>query len=335
MNRKFSIISRIAAVIAASVAALTAAAFAEERRVVAVGDLHGDYDAFVSIARDAGLINKKGKWSGGDTILVQLGDIPDRGPDTLKIINHLKSLERAATKRGGKVIVLIGNHEAMNMTDDLRYVTAEEYAAFKTRNSSRMRERYFFEHRADLKARYGEELDLEAVRTRFEKDAPLGYIEHRLAWRPQGEIGKWVMKHDAVLKIGDSVFVHGGISDAYVGRSPDEINGAVRAALSGEGPADILTDEAGPLWHRGNAAPETDEGAAEVARALDALGASRIVIGHTPSLDGPKFLYGGKVIVVDTGNSAAYGGVRSWLEIKDGEASAHIVGAAPERERAQ
>src|SRR5687768_1332444 len=83
-------------------------------RIVAVGDLHGDFAVWTAIARDAGLIDAKGRWAGGTTILVQAGDITDRGPDSLKIIRQLQKLQKEAAGVGGKVIVLIGNHEAMN-----------------------------------------------------------------------------------------------------------------------------------------------------------------------------------------------------------------------------
>ena len=99
-------------------------------RIVAVGDLHGDYDAWEAIARGAGLVDAKGRWTGGKTTLVQLGDVPDRGPDSLKIIHQLMKLQREASRSGGKVIAMVGNHEAMNMTGDLRYVHPGEYRAF-------------------------------------------------------------------------------------------------------------------------------------------------------------------------------------------------------------
>ena len=47
-------------------------------RIVAIGDLHGDYGNYIEALRVAGLVDKKGKWSGGNTHLVQTGDIPDR-----------------------------------------------------------------------------------------------------------------------------------------------------------------------------------------------------------------------------------------------------------------
>src|SRR6476659_5608123 len=82
-------------------------------RIVAVGDLHGDFDSWRAIALDAGLINAKGKWTGGKTVLVQDGDVPNRGPDSKLIIDDLMRLEREAKKAGGAVVAIVGNHEAM------------------------------------------------------------------------------------------------------------------------------------------------------------------------------------------------------------------------------
>ena len=96
---------------AVALAAVPAPAAAQ--RIVAVGDLHGDYNVWLDIARNAGLIDAKNHWSGGKTILVQQGDVFDRGPDSLKIARHLKSLQKEAPKAGGKVIALLGNHEGL------------------------------------------------------------------------------------------------------------------------------------------------------------------------------------------------------------------------------
>ena len=91
-------------------------------RVVAIGDLHGDYGQYINVMQSAGLIDKGGKWSGGKTHLVQTGDITDRGDDSRKIIDHLVKLKKQAKKKGGYVHLLIGNHETMNVVGDLRYV---------------------------------------------------------------------------------------------------------------------------------------------------------------------------------------------------------------------
>jgi len=297
--------------------------------IVAVGDLHGDYDAYSAILSAAGLIDAKGKWSGGDAILVQLGDVPDRGPDTKKIVEHLMQLEKQAKRKGGRVVALVGNHEAMNVIADLRYVTAEEYAAFANAKSKKLRATFYKNNAAALATFYRKKdpaLTDAGVKTAFETDTPLGMLEHRAAWAPSGKFGAWVASHDAVVKIGDSLFVHGGISSAYAARTIAEINEAVRAALKA-GDGAILEDDAGPLWRRA-LATETPEGEADLAAALAAYGVRRIVIGHTPQLQGVKALYGGRVIAADTGASKSYGGTRSFVRIDASGVTANDNGVA-------
>ena len=77
-------------------------------RVVAIGDIHGDYANYIAVLEAAGLVDRKGKWSGGETHLVQVGDIPDRGPDTQEIIKHIRKLAKQAKRKGGRVHSLIG-----------------------------------------------------------------------------------------------------------------------------------------------------------------------------------------------------------------------------------
>lgn len=289
--------------------------------IVAIGDIHGDYDAYWTILTDADLIDKRGRWKGGETILVQTGDLPDRGPDTRKIIEHLMKLEKQAAKKGGKIIPLIGNHDAMNVTGDLRYVDPGEYEAFTGRTSKRLRDRFFDANKTLFEETYRQEnpeITDKDIRVKFETAYPLGYVEHRQAWAPTGPLGKWVASHDAVRIVGDTLFVHGGLSMAYTEQSIAEINDAVRAGLTGAGPDVIVTDENGPLWYRGNTS-ETPEGAVEIEAVLAAFGVSRLVVGHTPSIKGIRSLYDGRVIVIDTGSSAYYKGTRSFLRINGDE----------------
>jgi hypothetical protein len=295
------------------------AAADEPPSIFAVGDLHGDYDAFVAILNDADLIDARGRWSGGDAVLVQTGDIADRGPASRKIIEHLQRMEKQARRKGGDVIVLIGNHEAMNITGDLRYVSEGEYSAFVTRESDRFRERFFSDRFEELATRYRRDnpaIDDDTVLRRLREDFPLGWVEHRQAWSVQGKIGAWFLEKDAVARLGDNLFVHGGISAPYAAKSLDQINAEVRGDILDTDLVGAAEDEIGPLWHRGNAV-ETPEGAADIADALEAFGVKRLVIGHTPSLEGVRTLYDDRVYVIDTGISAAYGGVRDYIEIRE------------------
>lgn len=331
-------------------------------RIVAIGDLHGDYEAYEALLNNAGLIDNRGRWSGGETILVQTGDVPDRGPDSLKIIEHLQQLQKKAPRKGGKVITLVGNHEAMNVTGDLRYVHPGEYKAFADRGSRQRRESTYNANRESLEAFYLKQdssLSSNEIKERWFEATPLGKLEHQAAWRPDGDVGEWIVNNPAVTIVGDSLFVHGGVSAKYVSFSVDEINAMVREALIARNtaPTSILYDAEGPFWYRGHVhtepmsaqkeAIQTAETTAvpalsaseEVDLVLDTFAVQRIVIGHTPSLTGIKASYGGKVIQIDTGIANYYGGTQSYLEIRDGALIAHdngdatIITAEPEEER--
>lgn len=313
-------------------------------RIVAVGDLHGDYEAYEAIVRAAGLVDNRGRWAGGNAIFVQTGDVADRGPDSLRIMRHLIQLQRQAARAGGRVVALVGNHEAMNVTGDLRYVHPGEYAAFADRNSERRREQVYEANRAAIEAHYrGRDpaMTPEAVRRAWLQATPLGRIEHQAAWGPRGELGRWVAGNPAVALIDGNLFVHGGISASYARLPIDEINRRTAAALAARdaGPEAIVNDPSGPLWYRGlvmrggeAGLPEEERTPLSVEQELDivlsAYGARRIVVGHTPVLTDIAILHGGRLVRIDTGIAAPYRGRRTWLEILDGNPIAHVVGAS-------
>lgn len=315
---------------------LVAAPAAATPRIVAVGDLHGDHAAFRAILTAARLIDGQGRWTGGDAIFVQTGDVPDRGPDSLRIIRDLMRLQTEAARAGGRVVALVGNHEAMNVTDDLRYVHPGEYAAFVNRESSRRRNRIFGANRAAIELFYrarDPSITESAARRAWFAETPLGKIEHQAAWHPTGAIGRWVMANPALALIDGTLFVHGGISAGYATRPIEDINRAVAAALLARETAreSIINDPLGPLWYRGLITREGDERPAppsieeELATVLAAYGARRLVIGHTPSLAGIVIAHEGRLVRIDTGISAHYSGRWSYLEIMRGEATAHLV----------
>lgn len=324
-------------------------------RIVAVGDLHGDFVAWRQIASAAGLMDAKGAWTGGHTIFVQLGDVPDRGPDTLKIIADLRRLQKQAPRAGGQVVTLIGNHEAMNMTGDLRYVTPGEFQAFADSGSERLRELFYKSNRESIeetyRARGNPNMSPLEVRNTWMAATPLGKIEHQIAWDPKGDIGAWVANNPALVLIGDTIFVHGGLSTAYAKKSIAEINKNVRAALleRDSRPESIINNSKGPLWYRGlaqqpdapvspeeltasgeagsiTATPQTSSAVTgKLGEILAAQGATRMVIGHTPQLGGISMRHDNRLIIVDTGISAAYSGKVSWLEIIDGKPLPHDI----------
>jgi hypothetical protein len=331
--------------LAALVVSIPAAA-AQPQRIVAVGDLHGDYQAWQAIARSAGVMDGAGHWAGGKTTLVQLGDVLDREPDSLKIVRSLQQLEKEAHRVGGRVVVILGNHEAMNLLGDFRYTTPGEFAAFAGPNSAAIRDRIYDQNRAAIEQATqasNPAATPQQIRDAWMSQHPLGWVEHKLAWAPSGELGRWATRNPAIVKIDGTLFVHGGISAEFAKLPIAEVNRRVQAAMAaGDGsPSTILEDPLGPLWYRGlvtrdpdaehvraqaapNAQPPTPD--QELNGVLAAYRADRIVVGHTPDLKGIELLYGGRLARVDTGNSRAYGGPLSWLEIVGGRMIPHSVG---------
>ena len=87
---------------------------------VAVGDIHGDLMQCIRALRAAGVVDETGgKWTGGDTIVVQVGDILDRGDHELSILRMFRRLAKQASKDGGAVYLVNGNHEVYRVSQFL------------------------------------------------------------------------------------------------------------------------------------------------------------------------------------------------------------------------
>jgi len=307
-------------------------------RIIAVGDLHGDFENYLGTLRAAGIVDKKGKWSGGATHLVQTGDIPDRGPDTGKIIAHMSALAKQAQRKGGRVHNLIGNHEAMNVYGDLRYVHEGEYQAFVTRRSADFRDRYFEVYMKNLETQNPNEFAAlpEDFRGRWNAKHPLGWVEHRQAWdpawNPDGEYATWVLDNKVAIRVNDNIFVHGGISGFYCRNSLASLTEKVTDGLRNFDPQNpgILEDEYGPLWYRGLSGVEPTAPPETVDAILAQHGVKRIVVGHTPTSGVVWPRYNGKVVMIDTGIAQVYGGYRGYLEINpDGVFGGYRDGKLP------
>ncbi len=91
-------------------------------KVGAISDIHGQYNTFIKLLKNNGVINKKGKWNFGNGHFVIVGDIFDRGPAVTEVLWFLYDLEKQAEKKGGKLHVLLGNHDVMVLNGNLRAV---------------------------------------------------------------------------------------------------------------------------------------------------------------------------------------------------------------------
>ena len=197
-------------------------------RIVALSDVHGAFAPMVRTLRNASVISDAESWIAGDTHLVIIGDLLDRGPDSRQVMDFLMRLEREAETAGGKVHVLIGNHEVMNLLGDLRYVSREEYAAFADEETERERDRWFAAYRDRTSA---DDDDPEAARTNFDESFPAGFFAHRRAFAANGQYGEWLLTKPLMVVINNAAFVHGGLSPMAGEVGVDGVNGRLRGDI--------------------------------------------------------------------------------------------------------
>lgn len=201
--------------------------FSDVGRIVAISDVHGDFEAMRATLRNAGVIDESEAWTGGDTHLVITGDLLDRGPASRAAMDLVMKLEGEAAAAGGAVHQLLGNHEVMNLVGDLRYVSRAEFAAFADDESAEEREEWF-RRRLDGRLLV---MDRDAERATFEDRYPSGFFAHRRAFRHDGHYGAWLLQKPMLVVINRIAFVHGGLSPRVSELGLDGVNGALMEEL--------------------------------------------------------------------------------------------------------
>ena len=201
---------------------------------MAVADVHGDLPDFIAILQQTGLMNESRQWTGGASVLVQTGDMMDRGPKSRECLDLLMDLQRLAQTQKGNVIALLGNHEVMTLMGDLRYTSAEDYQGFATALSENVREQAYQEYLAFLSSHqnHGGDVASAGQREKWMAEHPLGFFERRDAFGPQGVYGRWLRQHDAAVQVGSVVFVHGGLSPSLHFRHIQELNRRIRSDIA-------------------------------------------------------------------------------------------------------
>jgi len=261
-------------------------------KIIAFGDIHGDLQAFKSCLRKASLINLQDRWIGGNTHVVQVGDILDRKPRSednsdedseFIIIGFIIKLQIESYVHGGGYHPVIGNHELMNIMGIFDYVSNMGMRHFKN-----------FEDRKNYFRQGGE----------FCKYLACG-------WNP-------------VIKINNSLFCHGGISKIISHKyNIKQINEIMRSRLYNnklsmldQNFQGLFVGENSILWNRNysNNEAENPRILEEIKYVLNRYNCKYMIIGHTPYSEGIKVKYNGHIICIDTAMSQAFGKKRNKLE---------------------
>lgn len=271
-----------------AVAVSDAAAYHGER-IIAVSDIHGQFELLVRLLRANSVIDDQGRWSAGDAHLVIAGDVFDRGPQVTEAVWLLMQLQPQARQAGGEVHYLLGNHETMVLSGDGRYVNPKYVDIAKRLKRS-------------VAGLYGRDT----------------------------VIGEWLYLRPVLLKLGDTVFLHGGISpeNLQLALDIDSTNAGYQTSL-GKPKDEVRADPASarlfdgkrsPIWYRGYF--DGQLGPDEVGELTDKLGLARIVVGHT-TMNHISSLHGGRVIAIDSGIKRGESG--ELLFIEDGKVSRGLL----------
>jgi hypothetical protein len=264
--------------------------------IFVVGDVHGMLTPLRTMLRNAGVINPADGWTAGRAHLVFLGDLLDRGPDVVPLLWFIYRLERDARKQGGSVDVVLGNHEIMVWTHDLRYVAARE---------------------RQLALLHG-------------KDYP------ELFDPDQTVLGRWLASKPGMIQIGDVVMAHGGITPAFAQIPIPRFNEALYRYIYEPMFADLLADSAvtarfdstelanrqaffyadqSPFWYRGYVQSDSTE--AQLDSLLASYRATLHVVGHTPTpaitsryhgklIDTNVLAFGSEMLLLVRANDGSY-----------------------------
>jgi hypothetical protein len=269
--------------------------FGAAERIIAIGDLHGDLEAARLALRLGGAIDSNDQWIGGDLVVIQTGDILDRGDEEEAVIRLFQRLQEEAERADGAVHILNGNHELMNAYQDFRYVTPGGFVDFE---------------------------DVAAVDA---ADSLLASLEpdqraRAAAFVPGGPFASVLAQRNTVIIVGNSLFVHGGILPEHVDRGLDRMNDEIRAWLRAEGPQPAwIRGDRSPVWTRLFSREPNVETCDTLSSVLDRLEVERMVVGHTVQRTGVTSFCGGRIWCIDVGMATHYGGRPEVLEIRGNE----------------
>ncbi len=271
-----------------------------EQRTVVIGDIHADIGAARSAFQLAGATNERDEWIGGDLVVVQLGDIIGRSYEDRGALDFILEVRQKAEEGGGRVYTLIGNHEVFGARLELRWVADEAYAAFSDIPN------------LDLGNARLAELP-EYQRARGAALMPGGYYARKLAEFP------------SVLRLGQTIYVHGGVTPHWAKYGIDRINEEVSQWFAGHVDEPISAQGMDPgnyddsvMMSRHFSEDVDENDCAMLEESLKLLDATRMIVAHSVH-DSITARCEDKVWAVDVGMSRYYGGEVQVLEVIDDE----------------
>ncbi|HEV8504518.1 MAG TPA: metallophosphoesterase [Chitinophagaceae bacterium] len=251
-------------------------------KMLILSDIEGNFEAFRKLLQANHVIDDDFNWTFEKNHLVLIGDFVDRGTMVTEVLWLIYSLEEKAKAAGGYVHYILGNHEIMNMSNDLRY-----------------------------------------VQPRYLRNAALMNTSYMKLFGPDAEIGRWLATKNVTERVGDILFMHGGISQ-YINMMNiplKELNDLVRPFYTDttyeykDNRLNILYSDIGPFWYRGYyTAPKATM--AQIDSTLSIYDVRYLTTGHTIVASEIKSFYDGKLFDTDVHHA---GGHSEALLYEDGK----------------
>jgi hypothetical protein len=209
---------------------LTPANWAETpgQEIIVLGEVQSAANTVTAFLQHLGLIDSERHWTGGNTILIQTGDLIDDGENVRATLDLFMRLQAEAKTAGGQVIVLMGNHEAANIFGELRGVNPAAYQSFAG-PASEDRRRQAYEQwsawRVQRAEAVGETFESDAeVESQWFESHPPGWVEYMESMAADGVYGGWLRTLPVMVEISEVLFVHGGVHPQIEERKVTAIN---------------------------------------------------------------------------------------------------------------
>jgi len=292
------------------------------KRLVAIGDLNGDDGALLAMARGLNLVDKNHNWKAHNTHLVQLGDIVNRGAGCKNALDLIMRWTKEAKKKGSRVSMILGNHEAMVTLGNEAWCTPEEYLEFATIEE---RARFDLERSRviyDLltsESQGGRTGPISGQLRAWEERNVPGRARYAAAFSADGTYGKFIRSLPAAIRVGSVLFVHGGLTPRFVDMGLQGLADHLADGWRGKPktaydlpPDHAIVAEDGPLWDRSSILSARARDQVELA--LKATQSTCMMVGHTRTdhLDGgecgrPLPLFDHQLICADVGIGTSSG----------------------------
>jgi hypothetical protein len=233
-----------------------------------ISDIHGGYKTYLNLMKASGVIDENLRWNFGRGHFVVLGDMLDRGDGVTEVLWHLFGLERQAEKAGGKVHIMLGNHEFMVLSRELSYINEKYKEAQKITGLM-----------------YYDEFSERSVLGKWLRSKPVMITIDQIIFIHAG-ISTDLIRRNLTMEQINRKF-----SNHILGYDP--------AAFSVDEELCFLDGDSGPLWYRGYFS-DTTFCESKIDSVLNFYGKKNIVVGHTIN-NGINSLFNNKIIGVDTG----------------------------------